>query len=403
MEKVQRQIQGNCFSLFGKNGMMEPVKKIVGNLPRGMKVVYSYYAGNEAMYGALGDGQCVLMSSIVDDCFDDEFFGYSSYHSDKDSQPIEEEFGIGFYYCENEEPFTEEELNTAIVNAGIREENRKRYEEEKKQASIDRTERLKKEYDYLTIKTRETTTRDETNNVRKVLKKHFPTTKFSVRYDSFSGGDSIDVKWTDGPKEEDVRPIVKMFQNSHSDYTGDYWDYDPSEFNNLFGGFKFTHADREFSDEKLNEYTDKIIEMIPEFAERRTYNEAHETHPTREQLSDLLSKVWNADIPESTKRYANDYCDYRINARDLAHNWLHSVDLSEEIKTIKQDVKIVETAGKLQIVDYSEKAIAVIGDTKQVKDELKALGGKFNFRLTCGAGWIFSKTKESEVRKTFGI
>lgn len=221
--------------------------------------------------------------------------------------------------------------------------------------------------------------------------------------DSFSGGDSIDVKWTDGPKEEDVRPIVKMFQNSHSDYTGDYWDYDPSEFNNLFGGFKYTHADREFSEERLNEYTDKIIEMIPEFAERRTYNEAHETHPTREQLSDLLSKVWNADIPESTKRYANDYCDYRINARDLAHNWLHSVDLSEEIKTIKQDVKVAETAGKLQIVDYSEKAIAVIGDTKSVKDELKALGGKFNFRLTCGAGWIFSKTKESEVRKTFGI
>lgn len=183
MEKVQRQIQGNCFSLFGKNGMMEPVKKIVGNLPRGMKVVYSYYAGNKAMYGALGDGQCVLMSSIVDDCFDDEFFGYSSYHSDKDSQPIEEEFGIGFYYCENEEPFTEEELNTAIVNAGIREENRKRYEEEKNQASKNRTEQLKKEYDYLTIKTKETTTRDETNNVRKVLKKRFPTTKFSVRYD----------------------------------------------------------------------------------------------------------------------------------------------------------------------------------------------------------------------------
>lgn len=402
MEQVKRQIQANCFTLFGKNGMMEPVKKIVGSLPRGMKVVYSYYTGNTALYGALGNGKIVLMSYAVDDCFDDEVFGFTSYMNDADAQPIEEAYGIGIYYYENEEPFTEEELQQAIANAEIREANRKRHEEEKNQASKNRTEQLKKEYDYLTIKTKETTTRDETNNVRKVLKKHFPNVKFSVRYSSFSGGDSIDVSWTDGPMEEDVLPLVKMFQDHHSDYSGDYYDYDPSEFNRLFGGFKFAHGQREFSEERLNEYTDKIIEIIPEFAERRTYNEAYETHPTREQLSDLLSKVWNADIPESTKRYANDYCDYRINARDLAHNWLHSVDLSEEIKTIKE-VRKVETAGKLQIVDYSEKAIAVIGDTKSVKDELKALGGKFNFRLTCGAGWIFSKTKESEIRKIFGI
>ena len=403
MEKVKRQAQANCYSLFGKDGIMQPVMKIVGSLPRGMKVIYSYYAGNTATYGALGNGQIVLMSSIVDDCFDDEFFGFSSYMNDADAQPIEQQFGIGIYYCENEEPFTEEELNTAIVNAGIREENRKRNEEEKQKASDRRTEQLKKEYDYLTIKTRETTTRDETNNVRKVLKKRFPNVKFSVRYSSFSGGDSIDVSWTDGPMEEDVLPLVRMFQDHHSDYSGDYYDYDPSEFNRLFGGFKFAHGQREFSEEALNEYTDKIIAMIPEFAERRTYNEAHETHPTREQLSDLLSKVWNADLPENTKRYANDYCDYRINARDLAHNWLHSVDLTKKVETIQAKEKTAQTTAKLQIVDYSEKAIAVIGETKDVKDELKELGGRFNPRLSCGAGWIFSKKKENEIREYFNL
>jgi len=55
-------------------------------------------------------------------------------------------------------------------------------------------------------------------------------------------------------------------------------------------------------------------------------------------------------------------------------------------------------AGKIQIVDYSEKAFAVIGETKPIKDGLKNLGGKFNFRLTCGAGWIFSKTKLEAVK-----
>ena len=38
--------------------------------------------------------------------------------------------------------------------------------------------------------------------------------------------------------------------------------------------------------------------------------------------------------------------------------------------------------GDFLIVDYSEKAIAVFGDTKSVKDELKALGGRFNPNIT---------------------
>lgn len=48
---------------------------------------------------------------------------------------------------------------------------------------------------------------------------------------------------------------------------------------------------------------------------------------------------------------------------------------------------------KYQIIDYSEKAIAVLGDTKIIKDQLKNLGGRFNAHLNCGAGWIFPKTK----------
>ncbi len=45
------------------------------------------------------------------------------------------------------------------------------------------------------------------------------------------------------------------------------------------------------------------------------------------------------------------------------------------------------------------KPISVIGDTKAIKDKLKALGGKFNFRLSCGAGWIFKKSDFERVNK----
>jgi hypothetical protein len=59
------------------------------------------------------------------------------------------------------------------------------------------------------------------------------------------------------------------------------------------------------------------------------------------------------------------------------------------------------------IVDYSEKAIAVFGDTRPVKDELKALGGRFNPKLTHEGGkrarWIFSKGKEQELRNLLTV
>ena len=50
-----------------------------------------------------------------------------------------------------------------------------------------------------------------------------------------------------------------------------------------------------------------------------------------------------------------------------------------------------------EIIDYSEKAIAVCGDTKAIKDELKSLGGRFNPRLSCGAGWVFPKSKREQL------
>lgn len=62
----------------------------------------------------------------------------------------------------------------------------------------------------------------------------------------------------------------------------------------------------------------------------------------------------------------------------------------------------VETPEGLEIVDYSEKAIAVFGETKAIKDELKKLGGKFNPALKHNgkkrAGWIFSKKQADKVR-----
>lgn len=66
----------------------------------------------------------------------------------------------------------------------------------------------------------------------------------------------------------------------------------------------------------------------------------------------------------------------------------------------------IEATG-VQMVDYSDKAVAVIGDTKPIKDTLSGLGGRFNFRLTYNGqpvcGWVFPKTKADEVRAALSI
>lgn len=59
--------------------------------------------------------------------------------------------------------------------------------------------------------------------------------------------------------------------------------------------------------------------------------------------------------------------------------------------------------GDFRIVDYSEKAVAVYGNTKPIKEKLSAMGGRFNFRLAEGPGWIFPKTKKDELIKTLGL
>ena len=53
----------------------------------------------------------------------------------------------------------------------------------------------------------------------------------------------------------------------------------------------------------------------------------------------------------------------------------------------------------IRIEVYSERSIAVYGDTKALSDQFKEHGGYFNPYLRGGAGWVFSKRREQEVRE----
>ena len=137
--------------------------------------------------------------------------------------------------------------------------------------------------------------------------------------------------------------------------------------------------------------------------------------PTREEVEQIAGKHqrnctrdrWNDDLWDHTDTAFTSVfggVDYILFYRETApENREISLYTKPEPKQNKtNETKTIEAKG-LQIIDYSEKAIAIVGDTRAIKDTLKTLGGRFNAHLTCGAGWIFSKAKETTLREALNI
>lgn len=89
---------------------------------------------------------------------------------------------------------------------------------------------------------------------------------------------------------------------------------------------------------------------------------------------------------------------------------LSDKDKDEVAAIAKSNERILQKEVKdIYIVDYSDKAIAVLGNTKPYKELLgsNGLGGRFNFALTVDnervAGWIFPKKRLDEVKTKLGI
>ena len=79
-----------------------------------------------------------------------------------------------------------------------------------------------------------------------------------------------------------------------------------------------------------------------------------------------------------------------------------------EMKKEQKETAKAETADqKIMIVSYSEKAVAVFGQTKPIRELLKEQGGRFNPYLKKDGencpGWIFSKKREAQLREVLKV
>lgn len=228
--------------------------------------------------------------------------------------------------------------------------------------------------------------------IKAELKKEFSNIKFSVTSDSYSGGNSVHISWINGPTVAEVEKFSSKYQYGQFNGMEDIYEYT----NSIEGlpQVKYVQEQRNLSDEIINEVAAQLQNLKKYTAEQlKDYRENPE-----QEAKQILYKT---NIPFN-------YVGLQV-VRDLDNNNYNSfykIEFSTPEQTTQntqeaqpqyKEVKAVK--GEINIVDYSEKAFAIIGDTKPLKDKLKELGGSFNPRLSCGAGWIFSKKKYDEVVK----
>lgn len=364
-------------------------------LPKGTRIVSFGYAGQEDIWAMTGrtETECVKVSENWDG-----YFSHPYNNVDRLALPLSEKFGIGFYYDLDAAPFSDEEVASAIVRADewiARKEAEKREAEEAHARAIEET-RAKYAGQY-----EEKTpgawfdTAHVAKNIRRDLGEAFPGAKVSVRKSDYS---TIYVSWTDGPSEAEVEEVVGKFRESCAPdpYNDDLWDYSDTPFTELYGGVRTIWLRRDISAERLAPVIDEAEAICPACAgEGFHYTKMEETPGAW----DLYNKYGREAIG-----------DYWISSCEIARRVLSGQSFYEAPDRPKKkaaDAKKGEgettSPAGVEIVDYSEKAIAVKGDTRPHADTLKALGGRFNPRLSCGAGWIFSKKKEAEVRKALGL
>lgn len=274
-------------------------------------------------------------------------------------RPLSQKFGIGMYYDENKIEFkTKNQVAELLKNANAK-------EIQEREAELIEKERIE------AVKA----------IGREWLKNNLPTNAQAV--------------------------IVAHLKQDESDSQTDY--FSNRTMRTVILGFS-THKRDIFSEMR------KCASNFEETAYLAEYNAAYE-HREKYSMGAgyyLGESKYRGWIIEKEKMYNRDSFIERLayTAGDIDNIHLKTIRTknTREIKdppTEQATTQICNEKFHFEIVDYSEKAIALFGDTKPIKDLLLAMGAKFNPRLTHNqekqAGWIFSKTKRKELEEVLNL
>lgn len=379
MTEIKLRVSGPM-QMNWETGELEPLA-VAPKLQKGQKIYAFGYAMACQLFAVVNPDnyEIVEVDSLdVDEYCLDRYFSPIS-HYDKYIKPVSKKFGIGFYYAENEPIFSEDVIKASLQRAELIEKMRDEREKAAEDASRKNKDELRKKYGFLTVWDGEWRTRYKTasGNLRELLKKEFPGVKFSVRKDG--SGDTVNITWTDGPTRKMVDEIAGQFEGRRFNGMEDCEEIVTSDFTDLFGSLGYIFTERGYSESVMERERMKVIEDYPLLADGKDHN--------RNEFESI--KASEAGI------------NYWFSLNSVIRHRLWEIDLTEQ--PAKTKIGNLITAVGLTVIDYSDKSIAVIGDTKAVKDRLREMGGRFNAKLSCGPGWIFSKNKKYEIMTAFGL
>ena len=201
-------------------------------------------------------------------------------------------------------------------------------------------------------------TKEIAAKVRSYAKKNFPEFKFSIRTEWSMYTDSMYIELKSGP----CVPFVEGSRSAER-------------------GYMSTMSTVKGWENELTPEMFKVLDAVTTYASSFRYNDS-------DGMQDYFDTNFYIHIEVSD--------EYKV-IEPKAKKSSIKTEKAEEAK----EMEAVTVEG-LEMVDYSEKAIAVFGDTKAIKEQLKELGGRFNPSLNYNgekrAGWIFSKKKADEVR-----
>lgn len=202
-------------------------------------------------------------------------------------------------------------------------------------------------------------TKEIAAKVRFFAKKNFPEFKFSVRSECSMYTDSMYIELKEGP----CIPFVEGSRSSGR-------------------GYMSTMSTVKGCEDELTPEMFKVLDAVTTYASSFRYDDSdgmQDYYDTNFYLKIKVSDEYNVVEPKAKKSSVK-------------------AEKAEEVK----EVESVTVEG-LEIVDYSEKAVAVFGETKAIKEQLKGLGGRFNPSLNYNgekrAGWIFSKKQADKVKE----
>lgn len=104
--------------------------------------------------------------------------------------------------------------------------------------------------------------------IKQELARHWPTIKFSVKSENYSGGNSVNVHWAFGPTAKQVEQIIHKYQHGSFDGMTDCYHYSPTT-TKVSAKYVFAHRDvpSAIMDRISRDYAALLGEPVPEQAE----------------------------------------------------------------------------------------------------------------------------------------